>query len=128
LVVLSACETGLGRVAGGEGVMGLTRAFHLAGTRNVVASLWKVDDQATAALMKLFYHKLWQERKPPIVALREAQLTVYRNPEQIGQLAGARGLDFTKTVQAVKGDRTAPAAKTTPARHWAGFILSGPGS
>jgi CHAT domain-containing protein len=41
--------------------LGLHRAFHLAGTRNVVASLWEVDDQATAALMALFYHKLWQE-------------------------------------------------------------------
>src|SRR5262249_38779105 len=83
LAVLSACETGLGEAASGEGVFGLQRAFHLAGTRNVVASLWKVDDDATAALMALFYHQLWQENQPPLEALRRAQLALYRHPQDI---------------------------------------------
>jgi CHAT domain-containing protein len=70
LAVLSACETGLGEVAGGEGVYGLQRAFHQAGCRDVVASLWRVNDEATAALMAVFYRKLWQENLPPVEALR----------------------------------------------------------
>jgi CHAT domain-containing protein len=75
LVVRSACETGLGLAGSGEGVFGPQRADHLAGAHNVVASLWRVNDQATAALMALFYNRLWREGKPPLEALREAQLT-----------------------------------------------------
>src|SRR5262249_7557672 len=65
LAVLSACETGLGDVAGGEGTFGLQRAFHLAGTRDVVASLWKVPDRATAAVMAPVYRNLWDRDLPP---------------------------------------------------------------
>ena len=53
--VLSACQTGLGEFAGGEGLIGIQRAFQVAGVRTTVASLWKVDDQATRKLMELFY-------------------------------------------------------------------------
>src|SRR5262249_11917820 len=100
LAVLSACETGLGEVAGGEGGFGLQRAFHVAGCKNVVASLWQVDDQATAALMGLFYHKLWRENQPPLRALREAQLYLYRHPERVGVLAKLHsGPDFDNEVR-----------------------------
>ena len=55
LVTLSACDSGLGKEMGGEGLIGLTRAFQYAGARTVLASLWKVEDASTAELMKRFY-------------------------------------------------------------------------
>ena len=128
LVVLSACETGLGKTAGGEGVLGLQRAFQIAGARNVVASLWKVDDQTTAALMRLFYHTLWFEKKNPARALREAQLAILRNPDQVETLATTRGANFEKVVQLVDGGQRTPARKTASPRLWAAFVLSGSGS
>jgi CHAT domain-containing protein len=127
LAVLSACETGLGDVAGGEGTFGLQRAFHLAGTRDVIASLWKVPDRPTAALMALFYRNLWDKDLPPVEALRQAQLDIYRHPEKIAELAeGFRG----KFVE-VPGTEEAPVkagvgGKAHP-RLWAAFTLSGPG-
>jgi CHAT domain-containing protein len=128
LVVLSACETGLGLVGGGEGVFGLQRAFHLAGARNVVASLWNVDDAATAALMALFYDQLWRQDKPPIEALRAAQLDLYRRPELAGELARARGTpDFDNLVQRpepARGD-DGPGLRRAHAKDWAAFVLSG---
>jgi CHAT domain-containing protein len=79
--VLSACETGLGRTAGGEGVLGLQRAFHQAGCRTVIASLWKVDDAATSALMQRFYDEHWGKDRPPLEALRRAQLSLLDAPD-----------------------------------------------
>jgi CHAT domain-containing protein/Tfp pilus assembly protein PilF len=76
LVVLSGCETALGRKLRGEGLVGLTRGFLYAGARQVAASLWRVEDQATAELMSRFYRHLLVEHRPPAAALRLAQLAV----------------------------------------------------
>ncbi len=78
LVVLSACDTALGKDISGEGIIGLTRGFLYAGAPSVVATLWKVDDQATSALMRLFYGTLLNTREAPASALREAQLAMSR--------------------------------------------------
>lgn len=74
LVVLSACSTGLGKEVKGEGLVGLTRGFMYAGASSVVASLWKVDDEATAQLMSHFYQAMFTRRLTPAAALRDAQL------------------------------------------------------
>lgn len=76
LVVLSGCRTALGKEVRGEGLVGLTRGFLYAGARRVVASLWRVEDQATAALMTRFYRGLWIEGLKPAAALRAAQLSL----------------------------------------------------
>lgn len=80
LVVLSACRTAIGREVRGEGLMGLTRGFMHAGAPRVVASLWDVDDAATAELMGRFYRHLLGQGLPAAAALREAQLSMWRDP------------------------------------------------
>jgi CHAT domain-containing protein/Tfp pilus assembly protein PilF len=73
LVVLSACRTALGMEISGEGLIGLTRGFMYAGSPRVVASLWNVDDRATAELMKRFYQAMFSKNMSPAAALRAAQ-------------------------------------------------------
>ncbi len=78
LVVLSGCRTAIGTVMRGEGLIGLARGFLYAGARRVIASLWRVEDRATAALMAAFYRGLWQDSLSPAAALRQAQLELSR--------------------------------------------------
>lgn len=108
LVVLSACHTGVGEVAGGEGVFGLQRAFGLAGARTVVASLWKIDDSATQALMGELYKNLWGRKLGKLEALRQAQLALLRRYDPEGRRLGATHLEGV-----------------LPPLYWAAFTLSG---
>ena len=83
--------------------------------------------------MALFYDRLWRQGKPPIEALREAQLALYHHPELVGKLAQARGTpDFDKLVQQLPepGQLARPeqgSEKRAPVKQWAAFVLSGDG-
>jgi CHAT domain-containing protein len=113
LAVLSACETGLGEVAGGEGQLGLQRAFQVAGTQTVVASLWPVSDTATRTMMERFYENMFRKENPlgTLEALREAQLWMLREGQE-------RGL--VRIDNAMPGE-----SKRSPPFYWAAFVLSG---
>jgi CHAT domain-containing protein len=111
LATLSACETGLGESAGGEGVLGLQRAFQTAGARSVVASLWKVKDDAARSLMIDFYDNLWRKKLSRLEALRQAQLTMLREGIK-------RGLELEAGQQPDQRRRLPP-------YYWAAFVLSG---
>ena len=111
LVVLSACETGLGKVAGGEGVLGLQRAFQLSGAKTAVTSLWKIPDRSTSQLMQRFYENLWKRKLSKVDALREAQIWMLKEGRQ-------RGLDIED------GSRK-PTSRRLPPKYWAAFVLSG---
>jgi CHAT domain-containing protein len=112
LAVLSACETGLGQTAGGEGLLGLQRSFQTAGARTVIASLWKVDDIATRDLMERFYDNHWNKEMGKLAALREAQLWMLRQ-------RGTRGL------KPLDDTSHAPADPHLSPYYWAAFVLSG---
>jgi len=95
LVVLSACQTAVGKDVDGEGIVGLTRSFMYAGASSVISSLWKVEDAATAELMKRFYRALLKEKQTPAEALRTAQNELRQIP------------------------------RFSNPRHWAGFTCTG---
>ena len=111
VAVLSACETGLGKVAAGEGILGLQRAFQVSGARTTVTSLWKVPDAATSQLMQRFYENLWEKRMGKLAALREAQLWMLKEGR-------ARGL-------IVEHDGDAAGSRRLPPHYWAAFVLAG---
>ncbi|MCH7725659.1 MAG: CHAT domain-containing protein [Planctomycetes bacterium] len=103
-VVLSACETGIG-----EDLSSIQRAFHVAGARTIVASLWKVSDSATRDLMERLYDNLWNKEMGKLEALREAQLWMLRE-------RGSRGLTDLDQDKEIK---------RLPPFYWAAFVLSG---
>ncbi|HMB15147.1 MAG TPA: CHAT domain-containing protein, partial [Pelovirga sp.] len=125
-VVLSACETALGQEIGGEGLIGLQRAFHVAGVDTVIASLWKVDDQATASFMEKFYTNLLQHRMGKLDALRDAQLQMLKQHrakmDQNPRGLGAKPSKIQATKPAVK---SASPPRVPAAAYWAAFQLSG---
>lgn len=114
LVVLSACESGLGQIAPGEGVLGLQRAFHLAGARSTVTTLWRVDDDATRVLTSNLFENLWNrsegDRLSRVESLRQAQLAVMRRYDPAAQ----------KLLE-----RTTENVGIAPIRLWAGVVMSG---
>ena len=126
LVVLSACETALGKLSNGDELVGLTRAFIYAGTPSVVASLWKVDDSSTAKLMGNFYKYLKTGTK--VDALRKAQLDLIRRSARIDLLAkrgigGTGRLGGNPRLKSLSQD----SVSTSHPYFWAPFILVGDG-
>lgn len=100
LVVLSACETGLGSPEGGEGMIGLRRSLRQAGAKTVISSLWSVEDESTRALMQNFYRRLWLLKESKLEALRNAQLDLLKkNRREHG-----RGLPSTWGAFVLDGD------------------------
>ncbi len=142
LVTLSACETALGRDAGGEGFVGFTQALLMSGARSVCLSLWKVDDTATALLMQRFYANLLGRRPglaaplPKAEALREAKvwLRELRRDEVLSLIAKlSGGIDRSKGAKARQpAELAAPIPPGSdndhpyaPPHFWAAFVLSG---
>jgi CHAT domain-containing protein/Tfp pilus assembly protein PilF len=116
--VLSACETGLGEMAGGEGLLGLQRAFQVAGAKTVVASVWKVDDRTTRLLMSEFYSNLWDKKLGKLESLRQAQLKLLREGAKLKDGSDARGLTILSPQPLLDDGKLPP-------YYWAAFILSG---
>ncbi len=114
LVVLSACETGLGELEHGQGVMGLQRTFQAAGARAVVASLWRVDDAATTVLMEQFYTNLWDKKLPKLEALRQAQLAVLNDPGLVTKRVGGAGEARARREVGQAGGRRADRTNECP--------------
>jgi CHAT domain-containing protein/tetratricopeptide (TPR) repeat protein len=140
LVTLSACETGLGRFAGGEGLLGFSQVLLAKGARSLVLSLWKVDDTATALLMTRFYENLLGKRDglkaplPKAEALREAKTWLRQLPRAEaealaarlgkGELRGSEVEARPVVREEPKGGKTADAPYAHP-RYWAAFVLIG---
>jgi CHAT domain-containing protein len=119
LAVLSACETGLGAATGGEGVVGLQRAFQIAGAQTTVTSLWKVDDEATRKLMERFYENQWKKKLGVLESLREAQLWMLNDGRTVLSESSLRGIARLNPNPERNTD-----PRLTP-HLWAAFVVSG---
>lgn len=126
LVVLSGCDTALGKLSTGDELVGLTRAFIYAGTPSVVASLWKVDDSSTAHLMSSFYRNL--KTMPKVQALRQAQLALIRGDGRSDFLVrrGVGGIGKLGETP-VSTTLSQNSISTSHPYFWAPFILVGDG-
>jgi CHAT domain-containing protein/tetratricopeptide (TPR) repeat protein len=140
VVVLSACQTALGDLKRSQGVLGLQRSFHAAGVKTLVTSLWSVHDAATLELMDEFYKRLWGKQKVSrLEALRQAQLTILRQPERVRRRTQAllaearkRGVQEAElrgpgrlALDLPDGGKIEAAPKRSPEAWWAPFVLSG---
>jgi CHAT domain-containing protein len=138
LVTLSACETGLGKYSGGEGYLGFSQAFFLAGAHSLIVSLWLVDDTSTALLMTRFYENLMGSRPqhnpmPKTEALAEAKRWLRNlSAQEIEHTTAA--LSRGQSTEQTRGRRVqqpTPPSVATEMRsyahpfYWAGFILIG---
>jgi CHAT domain-containing protein len=133
LVTLSACQTGLGKLSGGEGYLGFSQALFVAGARSLVLSLWKVDDTATALLMTRFYENLLGARQgleqpvPKAQALAEAKSWLRGLSAEAVQQLEARlpGADRGTVRQRKPAEAATPAQPYAHPYYWSGFILIG---
>ena len=123
LVTLSACETGLGKVAGGEGLIGLQRAFQIAGAKTVIATSWKVDDKMTQKLMELFYRNYFAKKMGILEALRAAQLAILNDPQVAEGVNSTRGA--VRDRRRIENSKSTAKTERADPYYWAPFILSG---
>ncbi len=127
LIVLSACDTGLGAIEAGQGVLGLQRAFAQAGARTLITSLWSVDDAATSVLMETFYRNLWSRHMTKVEALRQAQIAMLREPAavEVRRKELAKAVPSIRSVSRGLEERKATGARQASPVFWAAFVLSG---
>jgi tetratricopeptide (TPR) repeat protein len=134
LVVLSACQSGLGKQTSGEGMLGFAHALLQSGARSVVLSRWKVDDNATALLMARFYENLLQRKLKRAEALHEAKRWLRQLPRAEGEKRLAKLLDAVPSTERGKVERALPTRANAGAGeerpfaapyYWAAFVLIG---
>jgi CHAT domain-containing protein len=125
LVVLSACQSGLGRYAGGEGYLGFSQALFVKGARSLVLSLWEVSDQSTELLMTRFYRNLLGQREGLSQPLSKAQ-ALDEAKRWLRSLTAEEVADLTRSRPRPARPAAAPVRRSYDHPYfWAGFILVG---